>query len=120
MVVLTMFDDDDSVLAALRAGARGYVLKDADDDELVLAVRTVGTGGAVYSAGVAARISTFFASLGSGRAARDPALAALTESEHRVLAEPETVRNYVSIIFTKVHVADRAQAIVLARQRGRG
>jgi len=136
VLVLTMFADDDSVFASLRAGARGYVLKDADDEELVRAIRTVGKGGAIYSPGVAARMSQFFASLSSG-VTRDPALATLTESEHRVLAEmargsnnetiatklgysPKTVRNYVSIIFTKLHVADRAQAIVFARQRGLG
>jgi DNA-binding NarL/FixJ family response regulator len=136
VLVLTMFADDDSVFASLRAGARGYVLKDADDDELVRAIRTVGKGGAIYSPGVAARMSKFFASLAAG-VTRDPALAALTDSEHRVLAEmarglsndaiatklgysPKTVRNYVSIIFTKLHVADRAQAIVFARGRGLG
>lgn len=136
VLVLTMFDDDDSVFASLRAGARGYILKDADDDELVRAIRTVGRGGAIYSPGVAARMSRFFASLDTGPR-RDPALAGLTDSEHRVLVEmarglnndaiagvlgysPKTVRNYVSIIFTKLHVADRAQAIVLARQRGLG
>lgn len=136
VLVLTMFDDDDSVFAAVRAGARGYVLKDADDQELVRAIWTVGRGGAVYSPGVAQRMSAFFISLTAG-IVRDPALGGLTESEHRVLVEmarglnneaiaaklgysPKTVRNYVSIIFGKLHVADRAQAIVLARRRGLG
>lgn len=136
VLVLTMFDDDDSVFAAIRAGARGYVLKDADDEELVRSMWTVGRGGAIYSPGVARRMSTFFMSLASGNV-RDPALGGLTGSEHRVLVEmarglnneaiasklgysPKTVRNYVSIIFTKLHVADRSQAIVLARRRGLG
>jgi DNA-binding NarL/FixJ family response regulator len=136
VLVLTMFDDDDSVFAALRAGARGYVLKDADDEELLRSITTVGRGGAIYSRGVAARMTRFFASLDAA-SPRDPVFARLTESEHRVLNEmarglnndaiatalgysPKTVRNYVSIIFTKLHVADRAQAIVLARQRGLG
>lgn len=136
VLVLTMFGDDSSVFAAVRAGARGYVLKDADDEELIRAMQTVGRGGAVYSPGVAQRMSAFFRSLGSG-AVRDPALGGLTESEHRVLVEmarglnneaiaaklgysPKTVRNYVSIIFGKLHVADRAQAIVLAHERGLG
>lgn len=135
VLVLTMFDTDDSVVAALRSGARGYVLKDADEDELIQAIRTVGHGGALYSPAIAGRISQFFASFEQSPTSRDPAFAHLTESEHKVLAEmarglnndaiaaalgysPKTVRNYVSIIFAKLHVADRAQAIVFARQRG--
>lgn len=137
VLVLTMFDDDDSVFAALRSGARGYVLKDADEHELVQAIQTVGSGGALYSPGVAARMSRFFASLELATTTKDPALARLTESEHKVLDEmarglnndaiaaklgysPKTVRNYVSIVFAKLHVADRSQAIVFARQRGLG
>jgi len=134
VLILTMFDDDDSVFAALRAGARGYVLKDADQDELIHAIRTVGLGGAIYSAAIAGRISRFLA-LAERSNGRNPALAGLTDGEHRVLAEmarglnndaiasklgysPKTVRNYVSIIFAKLHVADRSQAIVFARERG--
>lgn len=137
VLVLTMFDEDDSVFAALRAGARGYVLKDADGEDLLQAIRTVGHGGAIYSPAIAARITRFFASLDHPKTTRDPAFAALTDSEHKVLGEmaqghnndtiahrlgysPKTVRNYVSIIFAKLHVADRAQAIVYARERGLG
>jgi len=135
VLVLTMFDDDDSVFAGLRSGARGYVLKDADEDELIQAIWTVGNGGAIYSPNVASRIAQFFASFDQAPAPGDPALSCLTDSEHRVLAEmarglnndaiatklsysAKTVRNYVSIIFSKLHVADRAQAIVFARERG--
>ena len=135
VLVLTMFDDDDSVFAGLRSGARGYVLKDADEDELIQAIRTVGHGGAIYSPNIAGRIAQLFASFDQAPAPGDPALSCLTDSEHRVLAEmarglnndaiatklsysPKTVRNYVSIIFSKLHVADRAQAIIFARERG--
>lgn len=134
VLTLTMFDDDDSVFAALRAGARGYVLKDADQDELIHAIRTVGLGGAIYCTAIAGRISRFLA-LAERSNGRNPALVGLTDGEHRVLAEmarglnndaiatklaysPKTVRNYVSIIFAKLHVADRSQAIVFARERG--
>jgi len=137
VLVLTMFDDDDSVFAGLRAGARGYVLKDADEAELIQAILTVGHGGAIYSPTIASRISQFFTLFDQTVTARDPALASLTDSEHKVLAEmakglnndaiatklgysPKTVRNYVSIIFAKLHVADRSQAIVFARERGLG
>jgi len=134
-LVLTMLDDDESVFAALRAGGRGYVLKDADSDELVQAVRTVGRGGAIYSAAVANRMSELFAQVPVGGGAPAEPFPGLTSSERRVLAEmarglnndaiaavlgysPKTIRNYVSIIFAKLHVADRAQAIILARDRG--
>ncbi len=132
-LVLTMFDDSDSVFAALRAGARGYVLKDADGDELVRSILTVARGGALYSAPVAARLSEYLAS-----PTTEPApgpFGDLTPGEHRVLQQmarglnndaiartlgysPKTVRNYVSIIFTKLQVTDRAQVIVLARDHG--
>lgn len=134
-LVLTMLDDDESVFAALRAGGRGYVLKDADSDELVQAVRTVGRGGAIYSAAVANRMSELFAQVPVGGGAPTEPFVGLTPSERRVLAEmarglnndaiaavlgysPKTIRNYVSIIFAKLHVADRAQAIILARDQG--
>lgn len=132
ILVVTMFEDADSVFAALRAGARGYVLKDMDDDEMVRAILAVGNGEAIFSPAIASRIMAYF----SSRAAQ-PTLPfpELTESERKVLrlmargfandaiaAElaftPKTVRNYVSSIFSKLHVADRAQAIVKARDAG--
>ncbi len=135
LLVLTMLDDDESVFAALRAGGRGYVLKDADSDELVQAVRTVGRGGAIYSAAVAGRMSDLFTQVTAGADAASEPFPGLTPAERRVLAEmarglnndaiaevlgysPKTIRNYVSIIFAKLHVADRAQAIILARDQG--
>jgi DNA-binding NarL/FixJ family response regulator len=131
ILVVTMFEDDDSVFAAMRAGARGYVLKDTDDEEMTRAILAVGHGEAIFSPAIAARIMTFFA----GRPA-DP-FPALTASERNVLGlmarglandtiaaelslSPKTVRNYVSNIFVKLHVAGRAEAIVRARDAGLG
>lgn len=132
MLVVTMFEDDDSVFAAMRAGARGYVLKDMDDDEMTRAILAVGNGEAIFSPAIAARMITFFA-----HPPRQPAtmFPELTESESKVLRlmaqgfsndaianqlafSPKTVRNYISHIFSKLHVADRAQAIVRARDAG--
>ncbi len=133
ILVVTMFEDDDSVFAAMRAGARVYVLKDMDDDEIARAILAVGHGGAIFSPAIAARMMTFFAARPAGVAA----FPELTESERSVLRlmavgvnnhaiaqrlglSPKTVRNYVSNIFGKLQVADRAQAIVRARQAGWG
>ena len=134
ILVVTMFEDDDSVFAAMRAGARGYVLKDMDDDEIARAILAVGHGEAIFSPALAARMVTFFAARPAGAAAAFPEL---TESERGVLRlmaqgvnnpaiaqrlglSPKTVRNYVSSILGKLQVADRAQAIVRARQAGLG
>ena len=136
VLVLTMYDDDASVFAAMRAGARGYLLKGADQSEIVRAVAAVADGEAIFGPSVAARIIEFFA------ADRPPATPAvvfgeLTAREHEVLAliaagrsnsdvaaalvlSPKTVRNHVSNIFTKLHVADRSAAIVRAREAGLG
>lgn len=132
ILVVTMFEDDDSVFAAMRAGARGYVLKDMDDDEMTRAILAVGHGEAIFSPAIAARMMTFFANRPAQPVALFPDL---TESERRVLRlmaqglsndaiasqlafSPKTVRNYISNIFSKLHVADRAQAIVRARDAG--
>lgn len=132
MLVLTMFEDDDSVFAAMRAGARGYVLKDMDDDEMTRAILAVGHGEAIFSPAIAARMMTFF---GARSDHPTPIFPELTESERNVLRlmaqgltndaiasqlrfSPKTVRNYISNIFTKLHVADRGQAIVRARDSG--
>jgi DNA-binding NarL/FixJ family response regulator len=132
ILVVTMFEDDDSVFAAMRAGARGYVLKDMDDDEIARAILAVGHGEAIFSPAIAARLVTFFAARPAGATGAFPEL---TESERSVLRlmaqgvnnqaiaqrlglSPKTVRNYVSNIFGKLQVADRAQAIVRARQAG--
>ena len=135
VLVLTMYEDDASVFAAMRAGARGYLLKGADQAEIVRAVAAVAGGEAIFGAAVAARILEFFT------AARPPktevVFPQLTAREHEVLdliaagrsnaelaetlfLSPKTVRNHVSNIFAKLQVADRAQAIVLARDAGLG
>ena len=134
VLVLTMFEDDDSVFAAMRAGARGYLLKGAGRDEIIRAITTIDSGGVIFGPGIAQRVTGYF----SGGAA-DPlnAFPQLTQRERDLLAlvaagksntaiatelflSPKTVRNHVSNIFTKLQVADRAEAIILAREAGIG
>jgi DNA-binding NarL/FixJ family response regulator len=131
VLVVTMFEDDDSVFAAMRAGARGYVLKDMDPDDFARAVVAVGHGEALFSRGIATRMMQFF---NEPRPATRP-FPDLTDSERNVLRlmatgasntaiarelslSPKTVRNYISNIFRKLQVADRSQAIVIAREAG--
>jgi DNA-binding NarL/FixJ family response regulator len=135
VLVVTLFEDDDSVFMALRAGARGYVLKDADEEEMVLAIRAVGRGEAIFSPAIAERLLAYFAS--PQRAAPPQAFPTLTDREREILhliaqghpnpsiakqlhLSTKTVGNYVSNIFTKLQVADRAQAIIRAREAGLG
>ena len=134
VVVLTMFEDDDSVFAAMRAGARGYLLKGADQDEIVRAVRAAAAGEAIFGPEIAARVIRHFASGSGSNAAAFPAL---TERErevleliaagkgnatiaHELMISLKTVRNHVSNIFTKLQVSDRSAAIVKAREAGLG
>jgi DNA-binding NarL/FixJ family response regulator len=135
VLVLTMYEDDGSVFSAMRAGARGYLLKGADHTEIVRAVGAVADGEAVFGAAVAARILEFFTA--SRPRETEVVFPQLTAREHQVLdliaagrsnaelaaslvLSPKTVRNHVSNIFSKLQVADRAQAIVLARDAGLG
>lgn len=135
ILVLTMFQDDSSVFTAMRAGARGYVLKDAAKDEILRAIQAVGHGEAIFSPSIAARLITFFASLPA--AAAKGVFPELTEREREILhliakgatnseiakhltLSTKTVSNYVSNIFNKLQVADRAQAIIRARDAGLG
>ena len=135
VVVLTMFDDDDSVFAAMRAGARGYVLKGADGDEVLNVVRAVASGEAHFGPRIAQRLMGFFsAPKPSALSEVFPELTARereilgfiaqgrsnAEIARRLFLSPKTVRNHVSNIFTKLRVADRAQAIVRAREAGLG
>lgn len=132
ILVVTMFDDDDSVFAAMRGGARGYVLKDMNDDEITRAILAVGNGEAIFSPAIAQRMMSFFSARPDLPIDIFPEL---TESERNVLRlmaqgtsneaiaqqlslSSKTVRNYVSNIFSKLQVADRAQAIVKARDAG--
>ncbi len=133
VLVLTMFDDDDTVFGAMRAGAQGYLLKGADQVEIDRAIRAVVAGEAIFSPGVAQRVLGYFA---APPAAADP-FQELTAREREVLdlvaagkrnpaiAEelflaPKTVANHISSIFVKLSVADRPAAIVRARQGGLG
>ncbi|WP_051945468.1 response regulator [Streptacidiphilus rugosus] len=135
VLMLTMADDDGSLLAALQAGARGYLVKGAGREEVLHAVRTVAAGGAVFGADIAARITALLA----GSRLRDagrlfPALTA-REAEvldlvargldnHRIARElfvaEKTVRNHVTHIFEKLNVATRAEAVARARDMGLG
>ena len=137
VLVLTMFDDDESLFAAVRAGARGYLVKGAAQEQIVRAIRAVAGGEVVFGSGVAERVITFFAASGriGSRAGRQfPELTERelevleliarglnnTEIARRLVVSDKTVRNHVSSVFTKLHVADRAQAIVRARESGLG
>ena len=138
VLVLTMFEDDDSVFAAMRAGASGYLVKGAQQDEILRAIRSVAAGEAIFGPSVARRIIAFFAA--GGGPARDPAAVPfpdLTNREREVLdriaagrgnatiarelvISPKTVSNHITAIFAKLQVADRAEAIVRARDAGLG
>jgi DNA-binding NarL/FixJ family response regulator len=134
VLVLTMVEDDDAVFAAMRAGARGYLLKGSNQEEIVHAVRAVGTGEAVFGPAIAARLIEYFSSSPSGPPQAFPELTQREREVLELIAQGEgnaaiarrlvisqkTVRNHVSNIFTKLRVADRAQAIVKAREAGIG
>jgi DNA-binding NarL/FixJ family response regulator len=130
-----MSEDDASVFTAMRAGARGYILKDAQKDDILRAIRAIGRGEAIFSPAIAGRLIDFFAT--PRPAAPAQAFPELTEREREILnliaqghsnpeiaarlvLSPHTVRNYVSNIFSKLQVVDRAQAIVRAREAGLG
>ena len=135
VLVVTMFEDDDSVFAAMRAGARGYLLKDARGDEVINAIRAVASGQAIFGPGIARRLMGFFAGPGPNvppRAfpeltAREEEILALvagghgnTEIAEKLFLSLKTVQNHVSNIFAKLRVADRAQAVIRAREAGLG
>jgi len=134
VLVVTMYEDDESVFAALRAGARGYLLKGASQAETLRAIRAVGNGEAIFGPAVAARVMRYFA---VPRPAGPQVFPELTEREREILqligqgrtneaiAEQlvlslKTVRNHVSNICGKLQVADRAQAVIRAREAGLG
>ncbi len=135
ILIVSMFEDDDSVFAALRAGARGYILKGAAQTETLRAIRAVGNGEAIFSPAIAQRVIQYFASPRAGTL--PPAFPELTEREYEILQliaqratnmeiaaklvlSPKTVRNHVSNIFSKLHVADRTEAMMAARIAGLG
>jgi DNA-binding NarL/FixJ family response regulator len=135
VLILTMHSDDESLFAAMRAGARGYLLKGSDRAELAAAIHAVARGEAVYGPGVAQRIIDFFA----GRPERyvSRAFPGLTDRERNVLdllaqgstnrgiadrlgIAEKTVRNHLSSVFVKLQVSDRTAAALKARQAGLG
>ena len=136
VLMLTMFDDDASVFAALRAGARGYLLKGARQDETLRAIRAVANGEVIFGPGIAQRMMQYFSSA-RPMAAQSSTFPELSDREREILAlmaqhlsNPEiaerlvlsqkTVRNHVSNILDKLQVADRAEAILSARAAGLG
>lgn len=134
VIMLTMFEDDESVFSAMRAGARGYILKGADQDDVLRAIRAVNRGEALFGPSVATRLMDFF----NVPASEPPqAFPELTEREHEILAliaqgssnheiaqqlniSLKTVRNHVSNIYNKMQVTDRVQAVLRAREAGLG
>ena len=135
VLVITMSADDDAVVAAMRAGARGYVVKGSGRADLVAAVSTVAAGGAVFSPSVAERLGSFFSGLAaqpgrelfprlSDREREVLDLVARGHDNRRIARElflsEKTVRNHVSTLLTKLEVADRAEAIARARRAGLG
>jgi DNA-binding NarL/FixJ family response regulator len=134
ILIVTMFDDD-SVFAAMRAGARGYVLKGAEGEETLRAIRAVANGEAIFSPAVAERMMQFMTR--PSLSATDTPFPELTAREREVLAlvaegltnraiaerlvlSPKTIRNHVSNILGKLQVADRTEAIIRAREAGLG
>ncbi len=135
VLMVTMFEDDPSVFNAMRAGARGYLLKGAKHEEMLRAIRAVGSGEAIFSPAIAARLMEFFGSMKPK--ASPPAFPELTEREREILGliaqghknteiarqlvlSEKTVRNHVSNILSKLHVVDRTHAILRAREAGLG
>ena len=136
VVMLTMNEDDDTVLSAIRAGASGYLLKGSGAEEVHNAVRAAAAGGMVFGAALAGRVASYFAGARPAPADEQP-FPDLTERERGVLemlaagrsndaiarelfVSNKTVRNSVSSIYTKLHAAGRAEAIVKAREAGFG
>ena len=132
ILIITMFEDD-TIFAALQAGARGYILKGAEGEETLRAIRAAANGESIFSAAVAQRLSHFFAQPTRPVASLPfPELSRREYDTLRLVAQgltnaaiadhlslsPKTVRNQVSIIFSKLQVADRAEAIIKAREAG--
>jgi len=135
VLVVTMFEDDGTVFRAMRAGARGYLLKGANYAEMLRAIKAVGNGEAIFSPGIAIRLANFFAEIHP--ASSPQVFPELSDREREVLdliaqghknphiakrlyLSPKTVRNHVSNILSKLQVADRTQAIIRAREAGLG
>lgn len=135
VVILTIYNDDDRVFAAIKAGARGYVLKDSPPEETLAAVRAVGRGEALLHPSLVARVLGEFGRLSTQKAADNAVFAELTDRERGVLTEigkgkrnreiadtlfisEKTVKNHISNIFAKLEVNTRAEAALLAARQG--
>jgi DNA-binding NarL/FixJ family response regulator len=135
VLVLTMYDDDATVLTAMRAGARGYLLKGAEQDDIADAIRAVVRGQAIFGPGIASRLLDLFA--GSPTPVAEHPFPELTQREREILEllaagrrtaeiagtlhlSPKTVSNNLTTIFAKLEVADRTAAVLRARERGLG
>jgi DNA-binding NarL/FixJ family response regulator len=135
VLMVTMFDDTDSVVAAMRAGARGYILKDADEDDLIRSIHAVAKGEALFGPAVAKRLLSYISDVSPS--AHPSAFPELTAREREVLAllaqgmsnqevaermglSLKTARNHVSNVLSKLQVADRQEAIARARAAGLG
>jgi len=139
IIMLTMLEDNDSLFAAMCAGARGYILKGADKAEVLKTIRAVADGEALFGPAIAGRLTSFFQN-SRGTTPQSDSVSPfpdLTDREREVLEliaagennqdiarqlhiSTKTVSNHISNIFSKLQVADRAQAIVKARQAGLG
>lgn len=135
MLVLTVFEDDTSVFPAIRAGARGYLLKNTEPDELLRAIRTVATGGAIFSPGIAQKVLGYLTAptphpssdIFDELAPREREILELiakgkTNSEiaSTLTLSPKTVSNYISNVLLKVHATDRAKLMLMALESGMG
>lgn len=133
ILIVTLFQDDESIFAALRAGARGYILKDAEEEEMMRAIRAAGEGEAIFSPAIATRLIDYFAT--NRTLVPQEVFPELTDREREILVliargesnaaiadklfiTVKTVRNHVSNIYNKLQVADRAQAAIRAREAG--
>ena len=135
--MLTMYDDDATVFTAMQAGARGYLLKGAEQEEIVAAIRAVAAGQAIFGPGVAARVLGYFSAPPTVQAPAEAPFPELTDRERDILdllaagrrtatiadelhLSPKTVSNHLTSVFAKLEVADRAAAIIRAREGGLG
>jgi DNA-binding NarL/FixJ family response regulator len=133
VIMVTMFEDDESVFAAMRAGARGYLLKGADQEEMVRTIEAVARGEALFSPTIARKLAIFFTNMRPDApkgvfpqlTAREHEVLALigqgynnNEIAHRLVLSQKTVRNHVSNILSKLQVADRTALALLARNKG--
>lgn len=135
ILVVTIFEDDTSVFPAIRAGASGYLLKDADQTELVRSLQTVASGGVIFSAGIARRVLHYLAEqplnapphVFDELTVREREILELiaqgssnTEIAHRLSLSPKTVSNYVSNVLLKLQATDRTKLMLMALEAGLG